>query len=230
MNISKLALIALLGSALMAFGCDSDSSSPGGSGGDAGAGGDGGSGGGDGGSGGDAGAGGDGGTGGTPAPTCEDTACLFCPVDTLDPTVGALFPDGLLVPITFTAVGSQLVDTTLTVDVAATSEVSGLPVSVTATVSDESGTVYSATAGGTGSFPIAVPMQTLMGTTLEINAGAGDGTVEVEGGATEVTVQMTEAVFDIAVTEPISLPLRLDAGLDGDCEMLGDGVVVPLPE
>lgn len=58
MNISKLALIALLGSALMAFGCgDDDNGGTGGTGGTAGTGGDGGTGGG--------GAGGDGGTGGT---------------------------------------------------------------------------------------------------------------------------------------------------------------------
>jgi hypothetical protein len=159
-----------------------------------------------------------------PPPTCGDAACLFCPVEALDPTVGALFPDGLIVPIPFTAVASGRAGTTLTVDVSATSMVGPLPINVTATVSDESGTIYSATTGAAGAFPIAVPAQEVSGTTLSFDAGEGSGTVEVEDGATEVTIKMSAAVFDLLITDPIELPMRLDAGLDGPCQMLGDGV------
>ena len=118
----------------------------------------------------------------------------------------------------------------MTVSVAATSEVGPLPVAVEAVVSDASNTTYTATAGGTGTFDIPVPMQDLgPGTTLTIDAGAGDGTVEVDAEATEVTIQMTSAVFDLAVTVPLELPLVLDATEEGPCEMLGDGVVVAVP-
>jgi hypothetical protein len=64
MNISKLALIALLGSALTAFGCSSDSDGPGGTGG---------------------GTGGSGGGGGTIDPLCEPVAgeCMGGPIDAI---------------------------------------------------------------------------------------------------------------------------------------------------
>jgi len=80
MNISKLALIALLGSALMAFGCSDDD---GGTGGSAGSGGSGGSAG-AGGGGGSAGAGGGGGTGGAAA-ACVETSTM-CMNGDIDPT------------------------------------------------------------------------------------------------------------------------------------------------
>ena len=208
MNISKLALIALLGSALMAFGCGGDGES-----------GTAGSGGGDGGS---------GGSGGTPGPTCDDTACLFCPPEALDDTVSALFPDGLNVPITFTAEGDPVAGETATIAVAATSVVGGLPVSVGATLAGTSTTTYSATNGGTGSFEIPVPEQELSGTDLEIDAGSGEGEVDVAAEATELTIHMTEAVFDLAVTDPLPLPLTLDASEGGPCEMLGTGVTIPV--
>jgi hypothetical protein len=73
MKISKLALLALLGGALMAFGCSDDSSS-GGSGGTAG-------------TGGTAGGGGEGGVGGS-APACispPDTMCMNGDIDPIEP-------------------------------------------------------------------------------------------------------------------------------------------------
>jgi len=73
MNISKLALIALLGSALMAFGCGDDDNGAGGDGGTGGTAGTGGAGG-DGGTGGVGGDGGTGGTGGAVVPVaCDDS-------------------------------------------------------------------------------------------------------------------------------------------------------------
>jgi hypothetical protein len=87
MKISKLALIALLGSALMAFGCSDDSSSSG-TGGTAGSGG----------SAGGGGAGGDAGGGGA-GPTCEPDA-MACADGAIDPIVEdetctlAAVPDG----------------------------------------------------------------------------------------------------------------------------------------
>ncbi len=80
MKISKLALIALLGGALVAFGCSDDSGPTGGT----------------------AGGGGEGGMGGGGVPSCEATACLFCPQAALG-DFGALLGD-LNVPIDFTAV------------------------------------------------------------------------------------------------------------------------------
>ena len=71
MNISKLALIALLGSALMAFGCGDDETNPGGGGGEGGTAGS------AGGAGGEGGAGGGGGIGGAPG-TIEGVYTFTC--------------------------------------------------------------------------------------------------------------------------------------------------------
>ena len=83
MKISKLALIALLGGALMAFGCADDDSGGGGEGG--GGGGSGGAGGGAGGGGGAAGGGGEGGTGGIISMEGEYT--FDCEIDLADQTL-----------------------------------------------------------------------------------------------------------------------------------------------
>ena len=212
MKISKLALIALLGGALMAFGCGDSSSTPG-------AGGSGG------------GAGGDGGGGGAPGveEPCEATACIFCPADALGPS-GALFGD-VNVPVNFTAVpqGNVVQGGTVTIDIAATSEVNGLPVSVVATVEAGSTSSYGATSGGAGSLDIPIPEQTVMGTDLIIDAGTGSGDFDVDADATELVIQLTSAVIDLQVTMPASISLTLDASESGDCSVLGDGVTIPVP-
>ena len=204
MKIRKLALFALLGGALMAFGCDSDSG--------AGAGGDGGA----------------GGAGGGGLPSCEATACVFCPAEALGPQ-GSLFGD-INVPVDFTAVpqGDVVQGGTVTIDIAATTEVSGLPVTVTATVGPPSTTTYTATSGGTGSLDIPIPQQTLMGTDLMIDAGMGSGPFDVASDANELVIQLTSALIDLEVTSPAALSLTLDASEGGDCTVTGDGVSIPV--
>jgi hypothetical protein len=210
MKISKLALFALLGGALMAFGCGSDSSTGG-----AGAGGDGG-------------AGGTGGAGGGGLPSCEATACIFCPAEALGPT-GSIFGD-INVPVNFTAVaqGDVVQGGTVTIDIAATTEISGLPVPITATVGTDSSTTYTATSGGTGSLVIPIPEQTLMGTDLMIDAGSGSGPFVVASDANELVIQLTSALIVIDVTVPLPLSLSLDASEGGDCSVTGDGVSIPV--
>lgn len=161
-----------------------------------------------------------------PAPTCDDPACLFCPATALDPTVGALFPDGLLVPIHFTAVPDQplVQGVTESVTMSATSVLGPLPVAVAATVSAASSTTYEVVAGGSGTADIPVPTQTVAGMTLTIDAGTGGGAFTPDGDATDVVVRLTSAVFDATITDPITLPLVLDASPTGSCVMLGDGV------
>ena len=206
----------------MAFGCGDDGGGGGTGGGTGGVGGGtGGTGGGTGGTG-----GGTGGTGGSTGPTCTDTACLFCPASALDPTVGALFPDGLNVPITFTAEPQTALTQggTSTVDIVANSAITGLPVSVEATLADTSTTTYDVTAGGSGTADIAVPAAMLSGTDLNIDAGAGTLDATADADATDLTIQLTSAVFDLSVTSPVPLDLTLDASPTGPCMMLGDGV------
>lgn len=212
MKISKLALIALLGGALMALGCGSDSSAPAA----------GGTGGGDGGSGGMGGTGGIG--GGTP--TCDSTACLFCPEETLG-TFGAIIGD-INVPIDFTATPQDGVvqGETAMIALEASSEVSGLPISVEATVMDASTTTYVATAGGTGEVEVAIPEQTVMGMDLMLDGGSGTLSADVDADATELTIQITAALIDLQVTSPAPISLTLDASETGDCDMLGDGVTL----
>ena len=203
MKISKLALFALLGGALMAFGC-SDDTGGGGTG------------------------GGEGGTGGGGLPSCEATACIFCPAEALGPQ-GSLFGD-INVPVDFTAVpqGAVVQGGTVTIDIAATTEVTGLPVPVTATVGTDSTTTYTATSGGTGSLDIPIPEQTLMGTDLMIDAGMGSGPFDVASDANELVIQLTSALIDIDVTSPAALSLSLDASEGGDCTVTGDGVSIPV--
>ena len=169
--------------------------------------------------------GGTGGTGGT-APPCDGPACLFCPASALDPTVGALFPDGLLLPIDFTAVPDQplVQGATESVTMSATSFLGPLPVSVVATLSAASNTTYDVVAGGSGTADVPVPVQTVEGTTLMIDAGTGAGAFTPDSDATDVVVRLTSAVFDMTVTDPLTLPLLLDASPTGECVMLGDGV------
>jgi hypothetical protein len=215
MKISKLALIALLGGALMAFGCGDDSSSTSGS---AGAGGDGGAG----------GAGGEGGMGGAPGGECESTACVFCPAEALG-TAGAVIGD-ILVPIDFTAVaqGAVVQGTTVTVDLAASSAVNDLGLEVAAMIVDGSKIVYSATMGGSGMSEIPIPEQPLTGMSLLIDGGSGTGDFDVDAAATELVIQVTSALIDLQVTSPVPLPLTLDASEGGDCEVLGGGVTIPV--
>jgi hypothetical protein len=206
MNIRRLALLALLGGALTAFGCGDSSSTTG------------------------PGAGGGGGEGGSGVPSCEATACIFCPADALGPQ-GSLFGD-INVPVDFTAMpqGDVVQGGTVTIDVAATTEVSGLPVSVTAMVGASSTSTYTATSGGAGSLEIPIPEQTLMGSDLMIDAGSGSGDFDVDTNATELVVQLTSALIDIQVTSPAMLSLTLDASEGGDCSVLGDGVTIAVSD
>ena len=119
---------------------------------------------------------------------------------------------------------------TVTIDVAATTEVSGLPVSVTAMVGASSTSTYTATSGGAGSLEIPIPEQTLMGTDLMIDAGSGSGDFDVDTNATELVVQLTSALIDIQVTSPAMLSLTLDASESGDCSVLGDGVTIAVSD
>jgi hypothetical protein len=209
MNIRRLALLALLGGALTAFGCGDSSSTTGpGSGG----------------------ADGGGGEGGNGVPSCEATACIFCPAEALGPN-GALFGD-INVPVNFTAVpqGSVVQGGTVTIDIAATSEVNGLPVPVVATVQAGSTSSYGATSGGAGSLDIPIPEQTVMGTDLVIDAGSGSGDFDVDADATELVIQVTSAFIDLEVTMPVALSLTLDASESGDCSVLGDGVTIAVSD
>jgi hypothetical protein len=195
MIIRKLALIALLGGALMAFGCSEDDEGGGGSG-----------------------------------PTCEVEACLFCPLSALGGLAAASGED-INAPIEFTAVpqGDVVAGGTVTIDIAATSTISDLPVSVTAVVkAPDSTTTYNATSGGTGTLEIDIPEQEVTGTTLNLNGGSGSGDFMVDANATELVIQLTAALIDLQVTEPIPGALTLDASATGECEMLGDGVTIPV--
>jgi hypothetical protein len=159
-------------------------------------------------------------------PSCEDPACLFCPPEALDPTVAALFPDGLNVPIDLTAVPDQplVQGATELVTMSATSVVGPLPVAVEATLSAASTTTYDVVAGGSGTADVPVPAQTVTGTTLSIDAGSGAGAFTADGNATDILVRLTSAVFDMTITQPLTLPLVLDASPTGDCVMTGHGV------
>jgi hypothetical protein len=208
MKISKLALLALLGGALMAFGCSDDPPE---------------------GMGGSGGTGGTGGTGGMAPPTCDVEACLFCPADSLGPN-GALIGD-LFVPVEFTAVprGAVVQGTTVTIDFAASTEVNDLPIEVEATILDGSNIVYTATAGGTGETEIAIPPQTLMGQNLTIDGGSGPGTVVVAADAANLVIQVTSARIDLQATVgTLEVPLNLDASEGGDCSLLGAGRTIPV--
>jgi hypothetical protein len=208
MNIRRLALLALLGGALTAFGCGDSSSTTGPGTGGSGGGGEGG-----------------GGEGGSGVPSCEATACIFCPADALGPN-GMLFGD-INVPVNL---GNVVQGGTVTIDIAATSEVSGLPVPVVATVEAGSTSSYSATSGGAGSLDIPIPVQTVMGTDLIIDAGTGSGDFDVDADATELVIQITSALIDLQVTMPVALSLTLDASESGDCSVLGDGVTIAVSD
>jgi len=216
MKISKLALLALLGGALVAFGCSSDSSN--------GTGGGGGTGGGTGGTGGVGGGGGAGGQGGMA--TCDAPACIFCPQEALGPQGGVI--GDLTVPVDFTATPDQagvVQGQMAMVAIEASSQVSDLPVSVTATVVGTS--TYEVTSGGTGTVDIAIPEQEVMGMDLDIDAGEGTLEMTADAEATEAVIQLTSATFTIDVTEPnLGLQLNLDASEDGECDVLGDGVTL----
>ena len=172
MKISKLALIALLGGALMAFGCGSDSGTGG-----AGAGGDGGAG----------GAGGEGGSGGAPGvdDPCEGSpSCVFCPADSLDPVLATFLPDGLTAPIIFTAAptAAPVAGEDVTIDIDAETFIAGLAVAVSLSVTEGGTTTYVAT-GSADTAEIDIPLQTVMGAAnedlvIELGAGSGDFLVD----------------------------------------------------
>ncbi|MGB5265201.1 MAG: hypothetical protein WBN30_01340 [Polyangiales bacterium] len=209
MKISRLALLALLGGALMAFGCSDDTSDTGGTAGTGGG-------------------GGEGGMGGGGVPSCETTACLFCPEAALG-GFGALIGD-LNVPIDFTAVpdGAAVQGGTVMIDISATSTINDLPATITATVTDASTTTYEATTGGVGELVIPIPEQTVMGTDLNLDGGSGTAEFTVDADATALVIQLTSALIDLDVTVPVPLTLTLDASDTGDCAMLGDGVTIPV--
>ena len=212
MKISKLAFIALLGGALMAFGCSDDASSTGGAGGDGG---------------GAGGMGGEGGMGGDPM-ACDSTACIFCPGSALGPLGGVI--GDLNVPIDFTAVaqGDVAQGATVTIDIVATSEIGPLAVPVQATVGATSTTTYEATTGGTGTLMIPIPPQDVSGTDLSLDGGSGSGDFMVEANATELVIRLTSALVDLQVTQPAPLTLNLDASATGGCTVLGEGVSIPV--
>jgi len=220
MKISKLALIALLGGALMAFGCDSDSGTGG-----AGAGGDGGAG----------GAGGEGGSGGAPGvdDPCEGSpSCVFCPADSLDPLLGTFLPDGLTAPIVFTAspTAAPVAGEDVTIDIDAETFLTGLPVAVDLAV--DSGTTTYVAAGSADTLEIDVPVQMIMapaGDDLVVDLGAGSGDFLVDVDATEIVVTLDEALINMAVTAPLPLDLTIDATATGPCELSGPGVTIPVP-
>ena len=221
MKISKLALFALLGGALMAFGCDSDSGTGG-----AGAGGDGGAG----------GAGGEGGSGGAPGvdDPCEGSpSCVFCPADSLDPVLATFLPDGLTAPIIFTAAptAAPVAGEDVTIDIDAETFIAGLAVAVSLSVTEGGTTTYVAT-GSADTAEIDIPLQTVMGAAnedlvIELGAGSGDFLVDVD--ATEIVVTLDEALINMAVTAPLPLDLTIDATATGPCELSGPGVTIPVP-
>jgi hypothetical protein len=223
MKISKLALIALLGGALMAFGCDSSSD-----GGSAGSGGDG--------AGGDGGAGGEGGVGGAPGvddPCEESESCIFCPADSLDPLLATFLPDGLTAPITFTAAptAAPVAGADVTIEIDAETFIEGLSVAVSLSVTEGGTTTYVAT-GSADTAEIDIPLQTVMGAANEdlvIQLGAGSGDFLVDVDATELVVTLDEALVNMAITSPLPLNLTLDATADGPCELSGPGVTIPVP-
>jgi hypothetical protein len=180
-----------------------------------------------------AGAGGSAGSGGTAGggggvPTCESTACILCPEEALGPN-GFLFGD-LNIPLVFTAVpqGPVVQGGTVTIDVAGRTQISDLPVPVSANVEAGSTTTYIATTGGDGTLDIPIPEQTLMGTDLDLDAGSGSGPFDVDADATELVIRLNSAVINIEVTSPLPLSLTIDASDSGGCSVVGNGVSIPV--
>jgi hypothetical protein len=173
-------------------------------------------------------AGGEGGGGGMVPPTCESPACILCPAEALGPN-GALFGD-LNVPLEFTAEpqGPVVQGGTVTIDVAGRTQISDLPVPVSATVEAGSTTTYIATTGGDGTLDIPIPEQDVMGTDLDIDAGSGSGPFNVDADATELVIGLNSAVIIIEVTSPAPLSLTIDASDSGDCSVVGNGVSIPV--
>ena len=140
---------------------------------------------------------------------------------------GSIIGD-LTVPFEFTATpdGNIVQGETAMVAIEASGVVSGLPVDVTATISGTS--TYDVTSGGTGTVDIEIPEQVVMGMDLTIDAGEGTLELAADAEATETVVQLTSAVFSIDVTSPVPLELNIDASETGDCDVIGDGVALPV--
>lgn len=214
MKIKQLALIALLGGALTAVGCGSDSSeAAGGSAGTAGTGG----------------TGGLGGTGGSGSddPCLNQPACIVCTQEALPPDIAPFLPDGLRTPVVFTATpdGAVVQGGTVSIEVAAEIVVT-LPLMAEGAISEGSTSTYIATEGGDGTLDIVIPEQMLAGQALEIDAGSGSAEFTVGDTATELVIGLDSIVVNLSVTEPLEIDLTLDASSTGSCSIEGEGVTI----
>jgi len=220
-KIQKLAFMVVVGVAALSGGCGDDGDSNGGAGGDAG-------------SGGTAGAGGIGGTGGTGGidpndPCLGQPACIVCPQEALPPDVAPLLPEGLRVPVDFTATPEGEVVQGATVSIAIDAEiVVALPVPAEGTINEGSTSTYVATVGGDGAADVIIPEQELSGQDLVIDGGTGSGELTVDANATDLVVGLDSVLVDLSVTDPAELELVLDASPSGDCSIEGEGVIIPV--
>ena len=225
MNITKLALTVLLGSALFAFGCGDSGGGTGGNGtGGTGTGGTG------------TGGTGTGGTGGGPVLPCqgspfEGEATLFCPPENLPPTLMAVLPDGISVPVTIGATpnGDVVGGETVSIDLCTVS-VFDSPISVTAEIREGSEGTLEAVDGGEGSLTAEIPEATIMGMALVIDGGSGTSDFDVDEGAETLQINLTSMLVDLLITVPLELEVLLDASDDPEapCEVQGEGVFIPV--
>lgn len=212
MRIIHLALVALVGGALVVVGCGGD-----GGGGAAGAGGTGAT-------------GGAGGTGGAPDDPCVgQPACIVCTQAVLPPDIAPFLPDGLRAPVDFTATpdGDVVQGETVSIEIAA-EVVVALPLPAEGDILEGSTSTYVATIGGDGTLDIVIPEQMLAGQNLVIDGGNGSAEINVDSDATELVIGLDSILVYLSVTKPAELELTLDASANGDCSIEGEGVIVPV--
>lgn len=211
MGCTRLTLGLLLAAAMVVGGCSSDDGATGGTGGSAGTGGNGGAGG-----------------AGVDDPCADSAACVICGADALPQVITAFLPDGIRVPVDFTATpqGDVVQGGTVSIDIDAEALLAIPPNE--SSIGPGSVTNFAAVGGGEGTLSTMVPEQSWEGENVVVDMGSGMGEFTVNTDATELVIQLDSIQVNFMVMSPVEVEVSLDVSDDGLCTLEGDGVAIPV--
>ena len=208
MVFMRMSLGLLLAAAMVVAGCGSDGGGTSGTGGTSRTGGTGG--------------------GGVEDPCADSDACVVCGADGLPQVIAAFLPDGLRVPVDFTATpdGDVVQGGTVTITVEAEA-VLAIPPNES---SIDGGSVasFAAISGGNGTIDVMVPEQSWEGENVVVDMGSGTGEFTVDADATALVIQLDTVQVNFMVMTPVRVDVSLDVSEEGLCTLGGEGVSIPV--
>ena len=141
---------------------------------------------------------------------CEGVpVCLRCPSESLPPLFAGIFPEGIVLPLTYEVtrgafVAGQRVPIEITAQTGLTSTTLAI-VSVEAEIQPGGTLTFVAARCGTGSAVLAVPAGVFMSMddTLELDLGSTAAEFEVDEAASSVLIMLESASVDVTVVSPV---------------------------